>query len=542
MILLRGGSVIDGTGAKAFRADVVLDGERIVDIIPGGAEGAVSSAQEVLDVSGCVVAPGFIDAHSHSDCYLLLEPDAPSKLSQGITTEINGQCGGSAFPRYGAARLPGDWSSMFYPEFSGGVLRKSPVPGPVWRSMKQYRRLFEAVRPSINSVQFVGHNTLRASVMGYEACAASPDALKAMCELLAEEMDEGAWGLTTGLIYNPGKYSRPEEVKALAETAACCGGYYATHMRSEGDAIEEAIDEVIDLVRATGVRAEISHLKTSGPANWHKIDAVLEKLQRAVDCGEIMGSDRYPYCAAGTELDIVFPDWAAEGGTQKELERLGHDGLRKKIVEEIDSSGRDWSSVRIGGTWSGFSKPFSGKTVEECAAELRKTPGEAVVMLVEADAGRTGGFFFGMSDDNLQKILSMPWVVAGSDASLRAKDGPLGADHPHPRAYGTMPAFYRRLVGRVPGRKAVCSREEAVSRMTKKTADRFGIADRGVLRKGAYADITVFDDDLFMDTATYDAPHSFSQGVEAVFVNGVLSFRKGRIVHAGAGKLLSHGN
>ena len=350
-----------------------------------------------------------------------------------------------------------------------------------------------------------------------------------MQRLLAESLDAGGWGLTTGLIYQPGKYSTPAEVVALAKVAAARGGYYATHMRSEGDRILEAIDEVIDLVRATGIRAEISHLKTSGARNWHKIDAVLEKIERAMADGLLLGSDRYPFCASGTDLDIVFPDWAGEGGVPAEMARLADPATRAKIVAEIDASDRDWSTVMIGGTWHPDTKPFSGKTVAEIVSGQstvdnrpsdvgrRMSPGELICQILSLDGCKTGAFFFGMSEANLDKILSRPWIVPGSDASLRAPWGPLGADHPHPRAYGTMPEFYRRV------RALGVSREEAVARMTSVPARRFGIARRGVVEKGAFADIVVWKEDEFRSTATYTTPHSFASGVRHVFVNGVLS-------------------
>ena len=585
-VLIRNGLVIDGTGREAFPADVLVEGDRIADVIVRPNQNPLPQVP-TIDASGCLVTPGFIDAHAHSDAYLLIEPDAPSKLSQGITTEINGQCGGSVAPRYGAARLSSDWASMTYPGGDG-------TPGPTWRSMAEYRALLDQVRPAINTVQFVGHNTLRSSVIGYDAVRATSETQRAMENLLARELDDGGWGLTTGLIYQPGKYSDAAEVTALARVASARGGYYATHMRSEGDAIIEAIDEVLNLVRATGIRAEISHLKTSGKRNWGKIDAVLEKIQRAVDAGELLGSDRYPYCAAGTDLDVVFPDWAGEGGVVAEIKRLADPATRTRIAAEIDAQDRDWSTVMIGGTWSEATRECSGKTIEEIirsgwrassgwrvsvpaagwqahsgwwasvpatgwqasrpATDLRAqrpatpkpiatpkpsaTPGTLICDILGADACRTGAFFFGMSEENLQKILSRPWIVPGSDASLRAPWGPLGADHPHPRAYGTMPRFFRLLTGRVEGHARICSREEAIKRMTSVPAARFGIRDRGVIRPGAYGDITVWNEDSFRETATYMSPHSYCEGVEAVLVNGAVSYRAGEFTGNRSGRFL----
>ena len=574
-LIIQNGLIVDGSGKPGFYGDVVIDGDKIVDIVKpqrtqssqrnwGSAPDPKALCDSLcsmwqksddqtatIDATGCIVSPGFIDAHAHSDAYLVLEPDAPSKISQGITTEINGQCGGSVAPRYGEARLSGDWATLL-----GSRL--------TWRSLAEYRAVLEAAKPAINTIQFVGHNTLRSSVVGYAGRAATSDELKEMQRLLAESLDAGGWGLTTGLIYQPGKYSTPEEVVALAKVAAERGGFYATHMRSEGDRILEAIDEGIDLVRATGLRAEVSHLKTSGKRNWHKIDAVLEKIENAIGDGLLLGSDRYPFCAAGTDLDIVLPDWAQEGAAPAEMARFADPATRAKIVAEINASDRDWSTVMIGGTWSDATKPLSGKTVAECLKPQSTqssqrswgvtpdpktlcdslcsmwqknntpvlSPGELICRILELDGCKTGAFFFGMSEDNLDKILSRPWIVPGSDASLRAPWGPLGADHPHPRAYGTMPEFYRRV------RALGVSREEAIARMTSVPARRFGIAHRGVIEKGAFADIAIWKEDEFSSSATYVEPHKFSRGVKAVLVNGAVSYTEGKFSGTRAGRFL----
>ena len=535
MTIIRGGTVVDGTGRDGFVGDVVVEGDRIVDVLHSDEKSGASatlnsqlSTLNLIDASGCLVTPGFVDAHAHSDAYLVIEPDAPSKISQGVTTEINGQCGGSVAPRYGEARLSSDWAAILGERLT-------------WRSLAEYREVLETAKPALNTVQFVGHNTLRSSVVGYCGRPSTDDELKEMSRLLERSLDEGGWGMTTGLIYQPGKYSTPEEVVALAKVAAAKGGCYATHMRSEGDAILEAIDEVLELVKATGIRAEISHLKTSGRRNWGKIDAVLEKIESAVSDGLLLGSDRYPYCAAGTDLDIVLPDWAQEGAAKSEMERLADPATRDRIVAEIDASGRDWSTVMIGGTWSPENKPYSGKTVAEilshpsrssCPSRPSRSPGALVCRILERDGCKTGAFFFGMSEENLAKIYSRPWIVPGSDASLRAPWGPLGADHPHPRAYSTMPEFYRRV------RALGFSREETIARMTSVPARRFGIRGRGVIEKGAFADIAVWKEGEFRGTATYVEPHQFSSGMRLVMVNGRIPYRDGKFTGDRGGRFL----
>ncbi len=557
------GTIIDGTGKPAFAGDVFVEGDRIVDVVPRAAEVARSDDLkgadcEVVDATGCLVTPGFIDAHTHSDAYLVLEPDAPSKIAQGITTEINGQCGGSVVPRYGEARLSSDWAALLGDRLT-------------WRSLAEYRAVLDAAKPAVNTVQFIGHNTLRSSVVGYAGRAATPDERARMKRLLEQCLDEGGWGLTTGLIYQPGKYATPDEVEELASVAAKRGGLYATHMRSEGDEILESIDEVIALARRTGIRAEISHLKTSGKRNWHKIDDVLEKVEAGLAEGVLVGSDRYPYCAAGTDLDVLLPDWAQEGAAPAECRRLADPALRARIVDEINALDRDWSTVMIGGTWAKETKKFSGKYVSEilgshegdvCDAGVERdvrsaspeprsptsltpltsltshptsrglSPGEIVCSILERDGCKTGGFFFGMSEENLDKILSKPWIVPGSDASLRAPWGPLSADHPHPRAYSTMPEFYRRV------RALGVSREEAVARMTSVIARRFGIRGRGELKKGAFADVVVWREDEFRGTSTYSDPHRFADGVKLVMVNGVVPYAGGDFTGARGGRFL----
>ena len=544
MTLIKNGTIIDGQGTLAFVGDVLVEDDRIVEVIPAGElqNFKTSEPQNLIDASGLIVSPGFIDAHTHSDAYLVIEPDAPSKVTQGITTEINGQCGGSVAPRYGEARLSSDWAAVLGDRLT-------------WRSLTEYREVLAAAKPAVNTVQFIGHNTLRSSVIGYAARAAGDEDLREMSRLLDESLDAGGWGLTTGLIYQPGKYSTPAEVAALAKVAAAKGGYYATHMRSEGDNILEAIDEVIELVKATGIRAEISHLKTSGRKNWHKIDAVLDKIEGAMSEGLLLGSDRYPYCAAGTDLDVVLPDWAQEGGAPAELARLQIANLRSQIIEEINALDRDWSTVMIGGTWAEENKRYSGKTVAEILGletlefrpglassvssplkssvlSLKSSPGELITSILLADGCKTGAFFFGMSEENLAKIYSRPWIVPGSDASLRAPWGPLGKDHPHPRAYATMPEFYRRV------RALGFSREETVARMTSVIADRFGIRGRGRIEKGAYADLVIWNEAEFKAKATFTDPHQFTGGVKAVMTNGVISYCDGRFTGNRGGRFL----
>lgn len=510
--IIRGATLLDGSGKPPFTADLAISGERIAAI----GDLSAADAPTLIDAAGLTLTPGFIDAHTHSDAFILLEPFAPSKLTQGITTEIGGQCGGSAAPRLNGAALPSDWESQTYPGRT--------TPGPYWTTFADFRACFDAARPATNLILFAGHNTLRKGVMGNAPRAAHPDEIRAMQRNLEAALDEGAWGLTTGLVYHPGVHALPEEVLALAQTAARCGGLYATHMRSESDTLLEAVDEVLALARATGIRVQISHLKTAGRPNWHKIDALIELLNAARHEGIALHSDRYPYTASGTDLDIILPDWASAGGTPAILPRLANPADRTRIIAALNASNRDPADIMIGGTWAESTRRHSGQTLAQIMQETGETFGEAVVRILEADGSRTDAFFFGMSEANLCRILREPWIMPGSDASIRAPWGPLAQDYPHPRAYGTHPAYYRLLTETLG-----ISPAETIRRMTSLPADAFGIARRGLLREGYFADLALIDLPAYRATATYEKPHAFSTGVRQVFVNGCHVLKDGAI-------------
>lgn len=513
--LFRRATIIDGSGARAFVADVGVRGDRIAAV----GDLAAAQGREERDARGLWLTPGLIDAHTHSDAFLLLEPTCPSKLAQGVTTEIGGQCGGSAAPRLNGARLPSDWEAQTYPPRPG----HPPGPGPNWDTVADFRACLEAARPATNLILFAGHNTIRKGVMGDAPRAATAEETQGMVRVLEQALDEGAWGMTTGLVYHPGVHSRPEEVGALVAACAKRGGMYATHMRSEGDRLLEAIDEVLGLVRATGVRTQISHLKTSGRANWGKLDAALARIHAARAEGLWVNADRYPYLSSGTDLDIVLPDWAAAGGNAAILARLDDPGERARIVAALDASGRDPVSVMIGGAWSAETRPCSGRTLAAIMEGWGCGFGEAVVRILRADRSRTGAFFFGMCEANLLRILAHPWVMAGSDASLRAPWGPLGRDWPHPRAYGTHPRFFRTLTERLG-----LPPEEAIRRMTGLPAQAFGIPRRGLVREGYFADLALIDPEAWRDAADYARPHRFARGVDTVLVNGSPVFLGGQ--------------
>ncbi|MBM4164357.1 MAG: D-aminoacylase [Lentisphaerae bacterium] len=533
-LILAGGTVIDGTcGARPVRADVGVHRGRITAVCDLRAV----EARERIDATACWVTPGFIDAHSHSDTYLLLEPDAPSKVSQGITTEVVGQCGGSGVPALDDQCLASDWAAMIYPRCSGGRgrLRATGEPGSTWRTVAEYRALWEEVRPAVNAKLYVGHNTLRKGVMGYAPRPADAGETARMIRNLEQALDEGASGLSTGLVYQPGKFALPDEVLKLASAAAARGAGYATHMRSEGDHLLEALDEVLALTRATGIRIQISHLKTAHPRNWHKIDAALERIERARALGLAVYADRYPYTFGATELDMILPNWASDGGPAVILRTLDDPETRARVVAELDAAEIDWSGVIVGGCYSSPSQAYCGSSLADAARQRGETPGATAAWLIREGRAKTGAFFGGMSEDNLRRIYRQPWVMVGSDASLRAPTGVLGADHPHPRAYGTMPRFFRMAVD-----EGLMDASEAIHRMTGLPAEAFGLSERGRIAPGYHADVAVWDPTSFASTATYGAPHCFATGMRHVVINGAVTYDNGRFTGRRSGIILHH--
>ncbi|OGV44516.1 MAG: hypothetical protein A2X46_01485 [Lentisphaerae bacterium GWF2_57_35] len=509
----------DGTGLKPFGADVGIRDGRIVEI----GDLSQAEADETVQAQGLCVCPGFIDVHSHSDAYLLIEPSAPSKIFQGVTTEVVGNCGASAAPRLGAFQIPSDWQDKNYPG--------------VWSSVADYRRLLEQARPAVNVVLLIGHRNLRVGVMGYEGRPSQPDEIRRMCALLEQALEEGGAGLSTGLIYAPGMFAQPEEIHALARVAAARNKIYTSHMRSEGARLLEAIDETLRVGRQTGIRVEISHLKTSGRKNWHLVDAALDRIRSARAEGLNVAADRYPYTAACTDLDVILPDWAAEGGRETILARLGSATTRKKIREEI-LAGRDdayWTGVLIGSTWAPENASFQGMKLVDMASHLKLEPVDAAFHLFETDQLHTGAIFFGMSEENMWKILAEPYVMIGSDASIRSPEGPLSKDHPHPRAYGSFPFFLRAAFDGKTVEPA-----EAIRKMTSLPAAHFQLTDRGVLAKGKYADVVAFDPQRLSTPASYAKPHQLASGIQAVVVNGAMTIRDGRLTGERTGKLLSN--
>ncbi len=517
MLKILNGTIHDGSGGTPFEADLAIENGKIRAI---GALEALE-ADETIDATGCIVSPGFIDVHTHSDAYILLEPEAPSKVHQGVTTEVVGNCGASAAPLLGESRLPSDWTAHTYPG--------------KWSTVASYRALLEEVVPGVNIALLAGHNTIRAGVMGYAPRVATQEECQLMVYRLEQAMEEGACGLSTGLVYNPGRFAATSEVNALAAVAAARHGIYASHMRSESSKLLQAIDETLGFGRATGVRVQISHLKAYGQANWGLLEPAIERIQAAQAEGMCVFADRYPYTASCTDLDIIFPSWAVAGGPDAMLARLRDEVQRKRLLQDLQDGHDDayWRSITIGSTVHPENRDFTGQPLWEVAESLALHPAEAALLVAERDELRTAAFFHGMCEKNLLRVLAEPYVMIGSDASLRAPEGPLSHDWPHPRAYGTFPRFLRMALdgNTVP-------LPEAIRKMTALPAEAFRLKQRGLLLEGYAADVVVFDPNQVRDQSAFDRPHALPDGIRHVFVNGVAAVRDGRPTHLRKGRFL----
>lgn len=512
--IIYGGSVFDGLGNETIQADLAIKGDTIATI--GNLQDA--EAAERIDATECIVCPGFIDTHSHSDAYLLIEPDAPSKLFQGVTTEVVGQCGASCAPLHLPYQMPSDWREQKYPG--------------TWSSVAEYRELLESVKPGPNVVLMIGYNTLRAGVSGYSKQRLDGQDRKQIRERFRQALEEGARGLTTGMIYPPGQFASKEEIIDCAAVAAEFDGIYASHMRSERAGLIESIDETIRCGLQAGLRVQISHLKAAGPENWPLIERAFERIEKARDAGEPVAADRYPYTAACTDLDIVFPDWAFENGPEGERAILASADGRQRLREGLlrEKNPKYWQSVMIGSTGT---REFRGLRLPEIADQLNLDPIDALIELVRRDDMKTGGIFFGMSEENMWKVLEKPYVMIGSDGSLRSPSGPLSHDHPHPRTYGSFARFLRASLD---GQTVALT--EAIRKMTSLPAEQFGLAQRGQLKEGFHADIVVFSPDQLKDRSTYGQPHQLAEGIKHVWVNGTHTLADSKASHNRNGRLL----
>ncbi len=497
-LLIRGATVVDGTGAPGFQADVAVQDGRIAAI---GTDLPASGAR-VIEAKGKVVSPGFIDIHSHSDESVLVNSALESALHQGVTLVVAGNCGGSSAPVLGLAAEELDR------ELARLDLERT------WTSFGEYGRSVERGGSSINFCSFVGHGTLRLGVMGADARPPAAGELATMKAVLAAALTDGAIGMSTGLIYPPSAYGTTDEITALCEVVEAHGGLYASHIRNEGDRLLEAVEENLEIGRRSRVRVQLSHHKASGQRNWGRVQDSTARIEQARADGLDVTADQYPYTASSTGLAVTIPNWAHEGGSQALCLRLRSPDVRARIRDEYDETGRAWDRIVI--ARARHRPEWSGRSVESLAAEAAQDPLEWTCDALIAHDGAIDIVHHSMTEDDVRFVMAKEWVSIGSDSRANAPYGPLSFGKPHPRSYGTFP----RVLGRYARDERVLTLEDAVRKMTFLTASRLRLRERGLVRHGWWADLVVFDPATVSDTATYDDPHRYPVGIDHVIVNG----------------------
>jgi N-acyl-D-amino-acid deacylase len=526
-LLIRGGAVVDGSGAPARRADVAVEGERIAAVAPS----LTGEAARVVDATGRVVAPGFIDMHSHSDLFYFAVPSAESKIRQGVTTEVVGMCSFSQAPvRPEHYALVKGWV--------GGI---GLTPDLRWETFGQYLDTLRSVRPAVNVAHFVGHGALRIAAMGFEARPADAGEITAMERSLGEALDAGAWGFSTGLVYPPSSYADTRELIALARAMAGRGGQYASHIRGESSMLLDSIAEAIRIGEEAGVRVEVSHVKASGRENWPKIDAALRMLDDARARGVDVAGDVYPYNAGSTKMDNLMPAWSHEGGIARLLERLADPKIRRRIAAECLVDGERWGTVAQGGV--GFDQIFiascrrrelEGLSLVQLARQSGQAPAEALMDLLLDERCTVSMVSFSQSIENVAKVLAHPALTIGSDSIPLFEGSGDKPGKPHPRSYGTFP----RVLSEYARDRKLFSLETAVNKMTGLPAQRLALRERGLVQPGYFADLTVFDPARVKDESTYPDPHRYPTGIPLVVVNGAVAVDEGRMA-ARAGQVLA---
>jgi N-acyl-D-amino-acid deacylase len=521
-LVVRGGIVYDGTGRPPEVGDVAIRGDRITTV---GDVGRLA-ARHVIDADGLAVAPGFINMMSWSNESLIEDGASQSEIRQGVTLEVMGE-GWSMGP------LTDEMKAEVERRGAGNPLVEYSVE---WTTLGEYLGWLERRGVSPNVASFVGASTVRIHAMGYEARPATEEELGRMRELVRQAMAEGALGVASALIYPPAT-STTQELVALAAVAAEFGGMYASHIRSEGAALIEAVEELLEIARLANVRAEIYHLKASGRANWPKLDGAIETIEAARARGHAVTADAYPYTFSGTGLDACVPPWAHEGGFDVFLTRLRDPATRARILEGMRSSPSEWENpfletapdaIVVTGFREEALRHLTGMTLAEVASRGGTTPEETVLDLLVEDDNNVGALYFAMAENEVRKVLSLPWVSFCSDEESQAPEGIFLKADPHPRAYGA----FARVLGTYVRDERILPLEEAIRRMTSLPAENLRLDGRGMLREGAYADVVVFDPAEVRDHATPDDPHRYSTGVRHVLVNGSPVISEGE--HTGA--------
>jgi dihydroorotase/N-acyl-D-amino-acid deacylase len=523
--ILKGGWIVDGSGNPRYSGDVALVGDRIVAV--GYLRGA--QARDTIDVAGLVVAPGFIDMLGQSETNVLIDNRALSKVTQGITTEVTGE-GGSVAPLTEA--LVADDSAW---------MKKYGVQED-WRDLEGYFAHLARTRTAVNIATFVGATQIRLAVVGKQDRRATADELAQMAALVDTAMRQGALGLSTSLVYAPAIYAPTEELIVLARAARRHGGVYASHIRNEGSGIDVALNEAFRIGREANIPVEIWHLKTAGRPNWGRMPRVLARIDSARAAGLDVTADQYPYTRSATSLDASIPQWAHSGGTDSLIARLRDPATRARIRAQMvnDSAGAEnfyrgaggADGILIVGTFEDSLRYLQGSTLAEIARARNTDPVEAMFDIAIADRSRTSAVYSSMNEQDVQAALKHWWVAVNTDAGGVAPDGPFAAQSTHPRAYGS----FTRILGRYVRDQQLMSLEYAVRKMTSLAAQRVGLTDRGLIRPGMYADITVFNPATVIDRATFEQPHQTSVGIEYVLVNGDVVLRKGQLTDARPGR------
>ncbi|HEV7798003.1 MAG TPA: D-aminoacylase [Pyrinomonadaceae bacterium] len=526
-LLIRNGLIIDGSGRPGYVADLAINAERIVRI------GKLKNASGVreIDAGGMVVAPGFIDMLGQSETYLLIDPRGMSKVMMGVTTEVTGEGESIAPVNERLIKEQEDFNTRY----------KLTID---WRTLGEYFKRLEKQGTGVNLATFVGATQVREYVVGFDNRPPTQPELQRMKQLVAEAMKDGALGVSTSLQYVPARFAKTDEIVELAKVARQYGGIYATHQRSEANALDESLAEVFEIARRAQIPVEIWHLKTAYKKNWGRMPEVLRKIRRARAAGLDIAADIYPYIAGSTSLSACLPPWALEGGTEKMLSRLQEARIRQQLKTEIVTDSKDWENIYLGsGGASGVLigsvvnrdlEAMQGKRLSQIAQEQRKDPLEALFDLILADHGQTGAIYFMMSEADLRAAMRAPFVSFCTDSGARANDGPLAGSKSHPRGWGSYP----RILGRYVRDEHLLTLEAAVHKMTGMPAKRVGLVERGFLRGGMFADITIFDPRQVIDRATFELPNQHPEGIKYVIVNGRIEVDNGERTIAQAGRVL----
>ena len=526
-LLIKNGLVIDGSGSPGYIADVAIVGDRIVRI--GNLKN--SSAAREINAGGMVVAPGFIDMLGQSETYLLIDPRAMSKVMMGVTTEVTGEGESIAPVNERLIKEQEDFNRRY----------KLTVD---WRTLAEYFSRLEKQGSGVNLATFVGATQVREYVVGFDNRPPTPAELEQMKQLVAAAMKDGALGLSTSLQYVPARFAKTDEIVELAKVARQYGGIYATHQRSEANALDESLAEVFQIARQAQIPVEIWHLKTAYKKNWGRMPEVLAKIRHARSGGLDITADIYPYIAGSTSLSACLPPWALEGGTEKMLARLRDSSIRERLKKEITTDSKEWENIYLGsGGASGVLigsvvnrdlEAMQGKRVSQIAEEQGKDPLDALFDLILADHGQTGAIYFMMSEEDMRAAMRAPFVSFCTDSGARANDGPLAGSKSHPRGWGSYP----RILGRYVRDEHLLTLAQAIHKMTGLPAARVGLRDRGLLRLGFYADLTIFDPQRVLERATFEMPNQHPEGIKYVVVNGQISVDDGQRTPALAGRVL----